>query len=73
MLGFILVILFVIILFKITGLVFHAIGTLFGWIFGIFGWLFLAGLAVAFFGMAFSAIPVILIIGVIALIRAMVS
>ena len=70
MLGFILVILFVIILFKVTGLVFHVIGTLLGWIFGILGWLLLAVLGVTVFGLALAAVPVILVIGVISLITA---
>ncbi len=70
MLSLLFVILLVIILFKVTGLVFHVIGTLLGWIFGILGWLLLAVLGVTVFGLALAAVPVILVIGVISLITA---
>ncbi len=70
MLGLLLVILFMVILFKITGFVFHIVGRLLGGILGIFGWLFLAALAVTVFGLAIVFIPVILLIGAVALIAA---
>lgn len=70
MLNLILTILFIVFLFKITGLVFHVIGTVLGWIFGILGWLFLAGLAVSLFSLSLIAVPVILVVGVAALIFA---
>ncbi len=70
MLGLLLVILFMVILFKITGFVFHIVGRLIGGILGIFGWLFLAALAVTVFGLAIVFIPVILLIGAVALIAA---
>jgi hypothetical protein len=73
MFGFLLLILFVVAFFKITGLMFRVIGKVLGCLFGIFGWLFLAGLAVTVFGLAVFAIPVILIIGGVALIVAAVS
>ena len=60
-------------LFKLTGLFFRAVGTLLGWIFGGIGWLFLAGLAVTVFGLALIAVPVVLVIGLVALIAAAVS
>lgn len=70
MLSLLLVILLVVIFFKITGFIFHIIGTLLGWIFGGIGWLILAGLAVMVFGLAIFAVPVILIVGIVALISA---
>ncbi len=70
MLNLILTILFIVFLFKITGLVFHVIGTVLGWIFGILGWLFLASLAVSLFSLSLIAVPVILVVGVAALIFA---
>ena len=73
MLSLLLVILFVVILFKITGFVFHVIGTLLGWVFGIFGWLSLAGLAVTVFELALIAVPAILVVGGVALITAAAS
>lgn len=73
MLSLFIVILFVIILFKITGLIFHVIGMLLGWIFGIFGWLLLAVLGVTVFGLALAAVPIILIIGAVSLIIAAIS
>ncbi len=60
-------------LFKLTGLFFRAVGTLLGWIFGGIGWLFLTGLAVTVFGLALIAVPVVLVIGLVALIAAAVS
>lgn len=54
-------------------LFFRAVGTLLGWIFGGIGWLFLAGLAVTVFGLALIAVPVVLVIGLVALIAAAVS
>ena len=60
-------------LFKLTGLFFRAVGTLLGWIFGGICWLFLAGLAVTAFGLALIAVPVVLVIGLVALIAAAVS
>ena len=60
-------------LFKLTGLFFRAVGTLLGWIFGGIGWLFFAGLAVTVFGLALIAVPVVLVIGLVALIAAAVS
>ena len=66
-------IIFIIGLFKLTGLFFRAVGTLLGWIFGGIGWLILAGLAVTVFGLAVFAVPAVLVIGCIALIVAAAS
>lgn len=55
-------------LFKLTGVVFHAAGKILGGVLGIIGWMILAGLAVTLFGLALYAIPIVLVIGVIALI-----
>lgn len=70
MLSLLLLILFVGILFKITGFVFRIIGVLLGCIFGIFLWLLLAGLAVTVFGLGLIAVPVILVVGGAALVNA---
>lgn len=68
LLSWLIVILIVVALFKITGFVFHIVGKMLGFIFGIAGWLILAGLAVTVFGLAMFCVPVILIVGCLALI-----
>ena len=70
MLSFLVLILIMIGLFKLTGLFFRAAGTLLGWILGGIGWLILAGLAVTVLGLALIAVPVVLIVGCTALIAA---
>ncbi|MGI6211331.1 MAG: hypothetical protein ACOYJJ_01975 [Anaerovoracaceae bacterium] len=64
------IILFAVILFKLTVFAFKVVGTVLGWILGIFGWLFLAGIAVLVFGLAVAVVPAILITGVCALLSA---
>lgn len=73
MLSMLVLIIFIIGLFKLTGLFFRAVGTLLGWIFGGIGWLILAGLAVTVFGLALIAVPAVLVIGLVALIAAAAS
>ena len=73
MLSLILIILFAVVLFKITIFLFRILGKVLGWILGIFGWLFLAGLAVTVFGLAAIAAPSLLIAGGAALISAAAS
>lgn len=70
MLTLFIVILFIVGLFKLTGFIFHIAGRLLGGILGIIGWLILGGIAVSILGLAIYALPVILIIGIIALIVA---
>jgi hypothetical protein len=70
LLSWLIVILIVVALFKITGFVFHIVGKMLGFIFGIAAWLILAGLAVTVFGLAMFCVPVILIVGCLALIAA---
>ena len=70
LLSWLIVILIVVALFKITGFVFHNVGKMLGFIFGIAAWLILAGLAVTVFGLAMFCVPVILIVGCLALIAA---
>lgn len=70
LLSWLIVILIVVALFKITGFVFHIVGKMLGFIFGIAAWLILAGLAVTLFGLAMFCVPVILIVGCLALIAA---
>lgn len=73
MLTLIIVILFIVGLFKLTGFVFHIAGKLLGGILGIIGWLILGGIAVTLLGLAVYALPIILIIGIVALIVAAAS
>lgn len=73
MLSLFVVILLVVLLIRVTGLVFHVIGTVLGWVFGAFGWLFLAGLASTVFGLALVSVPVILLIGGVSLLTASAS
>ena len=73
MLSLRLIILFAVVLFKITIFLFRILGKVLGWILGIFGWLFLAGLAVTVFGLAAIAAPILLIAGGAALISAAAS
>ncbi|MGN0361533.1 MAG: hypothetical protein ACI4ET_01700 [Bilifractor sp.] len=73
MFSLIIVILMVVALFKLTGFIFHIIGKLLGGIFGIIGWLILGGLAVSVFGLALFVLPIILIVGCIAIIVAVAS
>lgn len=68
MLSLILVIACMIGLFKLTGFVLHVAGRILGIFLGVIGWLILAGLAVTLFGAAMTVLPVIVIVGVIALI-----
>lgn len=68
MLSLLALILIVVGFFKLTGVVFHAAGKILGGVLGIIGWLILAGLAVTLFGLALYVIPIVLVIGVIALI-----
>lgn len=70
MLTLIVTILLIVGLFKITGFVLHIAGKVLGGILGIIGWLILGGIAVSLLGLAIYALPVILIIGIIALIVA---
>ena len=68
--GILLMIFFMAAMFKITGLFFRILGAMFGWVLGMFGWMILASLAVPVFGLAFFVLPVILLVGVIALVKA---
>lgn len=67
MLSLILVILIIVGFFRLTGFMFRIAGRLLGAIFSVLGWLIIAALAVALFGIALYALPVILIIGAAAL------
>jgi len=70
MISILITILFIVILFKLTGCMFHIAGKLLGWLLGGIGWLILAGLAVTVLGLALIAVPVVLIVGCAALIAA---
>ena len=67
MLSLLIVILVMVVLFKVTGLLFHIAGKLLAGIFGIIGWLILGGLAISVFGLALFVFPIILIVGIVAL------
>ncbi|MCI1305720.1 MAG: hypothetical protein LKG40_05790 [Lachnospiraceae bacterium] len=73
MLSFLILILFVIGLFKLTGVILHIAGKILGGLLGIIGWVILGTLAVTLFGLALYALPVVLVIGLIALIIAAAS
>lgn len=68
MISLTLIIIIGIVLFRLTVLMFHVAGKVIGGILSISGWLILAGLAVTLFRLAMYVIPVILIVGVIALV-----
>ena len=63
----IIVIALMVVLFKVTGFIFHIAGKLLGGILGIIGWLILGGIAVTIFGLALFVVPIILIVGIVAL------
>jgi hypothetical protein len=73
MLSLFIIILIAAVLFKFTGFLFSAIGHILGGILGFLFWIFLAWLAIFVFGMAIFSLPIILIVGVIAVIVAIAS
>ncbi len=52
MISILITILFIVILFKLTGCMFHIAGKLLGWLLGGIGWLILAVLAISVIGLA---------------------
>ena len=70
MLSLLIVILIMAGLFKFTGLLFHIVGKVLGGILGIIGWLILGVIAVSLLGLALYIVPIVLIVGVIALVAA---
>jgi hypothetical protein len=73
MLSLLIVILMMVALFRLTGFLFHVIGRMLGGILGIFGWMILAALAVSVFGIAMFILPIIIVVGITALISAATS
>lgn len=61
------IILVLLLTFKGIGLLFGIFGRLFGFMFGILGYVILGVLGVAAFGMAFAIVPVLAVVGLIAL------
>ena len=57
-------------LFKFTGFLFHIVGKVLGGILGIIGWLILGVIAVSILGLALYIVPIVLIVGVVALVAA---
>lgn len=70
MLSLLIVVFMMVILFKITLFMFRVVGKILGGILGVIGWLILGGLAITVFGLALFALPIILIVGIVALIAA---
>lgn len=70
MLSLLIVILMIVMLFKMTVFMFRIMGKIIGGMIGIIGWLILGGLAVTAFGLALIAFPIILFIGIMAIIAA---
>lgn len=54
--------------FKITGLIFKICGKIIGGIFGLIGYLLIGVLAIAGFGLAIAFVPIIIIVGIIAVV-----
>lgn len=70
MISLLIVIFMMVILFKITIFMFHIAGKILGGILGVVGWLILGGLAITVFGLALFALPIILVVGIVALVAA---
>ena len=70
LISMLIVIVLMVALFKVTGFIFHVAGKLLGGILGIIGWLILGGIAVTIFGLALFVVPIILIVGIVALVVA---
>lgn len=70
LISMLIVIILMVALFKVTGFIFHIEGKLLGGILGIIGWLILGGIAVTIFGLALFVVPIILIVGIVALVVA---
>jgi len=68
MLNVLIVILVMGVLFKLTGLLLGIVGKIFGGLLGLIGYAILGVLAVAVFGFALFAVPIILIVGIVLII-----
>jgi hypothetical protein len=64
------VIFLMVILFRLTGVLFHIAGGVLGFIFSLLGWVILGGLAVGLLGLAVYFLPVILVVGAVAVLMA---
>ena len=73
MMTFIIFILVMYLLFKITGFMLGIFGRLLGGIFGLIGYLILGVLAVTACGLAVFALPIIIVIGIAAVTTALVK
>lgn len=73
MLSIIMAIIVLIAFFKITGFLFRIAGKLLGVVLGVVVWIFLGGIIITILGMAISVLPVFLIIGIVAVARALVK
>lgn len=53
--------------FKLTGLIFKICGKIIGGIFGLIGYILIGVLAIAGFGLAVAFIPVLIVVGIVAI------
>lgn len=53
--------------FKLTGLIFKVCGKIIGGIFGLIGYILIGVLAIAGFGLAVAFIPVLIVVGIVAI------
>jgi hypothetical protein len=65
------VIFLMVILFRMTGVLIHIAGGVLGFIFSLLGWVILGGLAVGLLGLAVYFLPVILVVGAVAVLSAL--
>ncbi|MGN0193787.1 MAG: hypothetical protein ACI39G_01555 [Pseudoramibacter sp.] len=65
------VILFTVILFRLTGVFFQIAGGVLGFVLSLLGWVILGAIAVGLLGLAVYFLPVILVIGAIAVLFAL--
>ncbi len=70
MFGLLIVILMVLLLFKITFFMFRVMGKIMACILGVIGWLIMGCLSITVFGLTLVMLPIILIVGAVALVAA---
>ena len=73
MYALIITILFLVLMFKITGLIFRIFGKILGVVFSILGYVILGGLAVGLVGTAILVVPILAVGGIFSLFRALLT
>ena len=68
--GILILILCMVLCFKVIGLFFHIAGRLLGIVFSLLGYIIIGAIAVTLLGLAFEALPVILVLAIIGIIIA---